>query len=103
VVLDASWAAQSHRELADAVATRTHSRLVPLLCQAPSAIADARIRARTGTLSDADTVVATRMAVEMDPWPQATVVSTVDSQADSLTQASAALATPLDRKLRLVT
>jgi aminoglycoside phosphotransferase family enzyme/predicted kinase len=103
VVLDASWTAQSHRELADAVATRTHSRLVPLLCRAPSAITDARIRTRTGTLSDADTVVAARMAVEMDPWPQATVVSTVDSQADSLARAFAAIATPLDRKLRLVT
>ena len=103
VVLDASWTAHAHRELADAVATRTHSRLVPLLCQAPSAIVDARIRTRTGTLSDADPVVAAHMAAEMDPWSQATVVSTADSQADSLTQAIAALAAPLDRKLRLVT
>ena len=103
VVLDASWTAQSHRELADAVATRTHSRLVPLLCQAPPAITDARIRTRTKTLSDADTVVAARMAAEMDPWPQAIVVATADSPADSLTQASAALVAPLDRKLRLVT
>jgi aminoglycoside phosphotransferase family enzyme/predicted kinase len=103
VVLDASWTAHAHRELADAVATRTHSRLVPLFCQAPSAIIDARIRTRTGTLSDADPDVAARMALAMDPWSQATVVSTADSQADSLAQATAALISPLDRKLRLVT
>jgi aminoglycoside phosphotransferase family enzyme/predicted kinase len=102
VVLDASWTTQSHRDRAEAVATRTHSRLVPLLCQAPSAITNARLRTRTGTLSDADPVVAAHMAAEMDPWPQATVVSTADSPADSLTQASTALTAPLDRKLRLV-
>lgn len=103
VVLDASWIAHAHRDLADAVATRTHSWLVPLLCQAPSAIINARIRTRTGALSDADPVVAARMALGMDPWPQATVVSSADSQADSLTRVSAVLAASLDRKLRLVT
>jgi aminoglycoside phosphotransferase family enzyme/predicted kinase len=103
VVLDASWTTQSHRDLAAAVAVRTHSRLVPLLCQAPPAITDARMRTRTGSLFDADPVVAARMAEEMDPWPQATAVSTVDSLADSLTQAAVAIAEPQDRKLRLVT
>ena len=103
VVLDASWTTQAHRDLAEAVATRTHSRFVPLLCQAPPAITDARMRTRTRSLSDADPVVAARMAEEMDPWPQATAVSTVDSPAESLTRAAAAIAAPQDRRLRLVT
>lgn len=100
VVLDASWTGHAHRELAAAVATRTHSRLVSLLCQAPSAITDARMRTRTGSLSDADPVVAAHMAAEMDLWPQAVVVSTAGSPADSVTQASPAL---LGRALRLIT
>lgn len=76
VVLDASWSAAEGRDRAQEVAFRTHSALVPLRCDAPALVTDARLRTRTGSLSDADPTIAHAMAEDMTPWPEATVVDT---------------------------
>ena len=46
-----------------------------LCCQAPAEVADARMAERTGP-SDADPVIAARMAQDMTPWPQAATLDT---------------------------
>jgi uncharacterized protein len=76
VVLDASWSAAEERDRAREVALRTHSTLVPLRCDAPAPVTDARLRTRTGSLSDADPAIAHAMAKDLTPWPEATVVDT---------------------------
>jgi uncharacterized protein len=76
VVLDASWTEARHRAAARDLAGRTHGRLVELRCVAPDALAAARIRARTGSSSDASPEIAAAMAATADPWPRATEVPT---------------------------
>jgi uncharacterized protein len=75
VVLDASWSSRLARGAAEAVAERTHSRLVALRCEAPVDLADARMAARRGP-SDANAEVAAAMRRDTDPWPTAAVVDT---------------------------
>lgn len=87
VVLDASWAAAGERDRAHAVALRTHSTAVALRCDAPAAVTDARLRTRTGSLSDADPAIAHAMAQDMAPWPQATVVNTSGEPGAGLAEA----------------
>ena len=58
VVLDASWLSTRHRLWAGQVAARTHSRMVGLRCGVPPGVAEARLRARTGSISDADPAIA---------------------------------------------
>jgi len=76
VVLDASWIQATHRELAHAVAARTHSTLVPLRCEASPEVAAARLRRRTRAVSDADERIAAAMAARAEPWPDASTVRT---------------------------
>lgn len=87
VVLDASWNQQTHRDLATAVAERTHSALIQLRCHTPSDVAVARLRARNSTASDADPVIAAGMASDTDPWPNAVTLNTIKSPDDVLHQA----------------
>jgi aminoglycoside phosphotransferase family enzyme/predicted kinase len=77
VVLDASWTLAAHRAAARAVAERTRSGCGELRCDAPAALAAGRLRTRVGSCSDATSAIATAMAAELDPWPEASVVSTV--------------------------
>lgn len=79
VVLDASWTSAVHRAAARAVAGRTRSHLVELRCDAPAELTSARLRTRTGSISDADPAIAVAMAARMDPWPEATAVPTTGS------------------------
>lgn len=76
VVLDASWASAAHRRAAVQLAACAHSRLVSLRCDVPVETAAERLRTRTGSISDADPVVAARLAAGADAWPEATVVPT---------------------------
>lgn len=87
VVLDASWSAAEARDLASKVAERSHSTLSLLHCTVPATIAEARLRARTGSLSDADPAIAHAMAVDAAPWPEAEDVDTSGSPAAALAQA----------------
>lgn len=76
VVLDASWTVAEHRTLARLLARRTHADLFALRCEAPPALAEQRMRARTGGPSDADPEIAAAMAARSAPWPEADVIDT---------------------------
>jgi predicted kinase len=90
VVLDASWTRAGHRQAAAELARRTHSDLVALTCRAAADVAAGRIGARGPTASDATAAVARAMAASADPWPEAVVVPTSGSVAQSLEEAAAA-------------
>jgi uncharacterized protein len=87
VVLDASWSAAEERELARNVADRTYSTPVSLRCAAPQAITVTRLRTRTGSLSDADPVIARAMAADTTPWPEAATVDTSGTPAAACAEA----------------
>ena len=76
VILDASWTSAAHRAAARAVADRTSCVRGEFCCEAPVALAAARLRTRVGSCSDATSAIATAMAAAMNPWPEASVVST---------------------------
>src|SRR5690606_1036178 len=81
VVLDASWSDRAQRDLARAVAHRTHAEVVELRCEVDPAVAAERIRARAergGDPSDATPEIAAAMAARADPWPEATTISTAE-------------------------
>jgi aminoglycoside phosphotransferase family enzyme/predicted kinase len=82
VVLDASWADACQREHALCVAAKTSSELLALRCDAPEAIAAARIDERRRTAndaSDADARTAAAMRARFSPWPGAQVIDTTRS------------------------
>lgn len=91
VVLDASWHSARHRALAATTATDNHSQLVSLRCDVGADVAAARLRTRTGSLSDATVAIADRMAVDTWPWPDAVPIRTSGTPPESLAQALAAL------------
>ena len=79
VVLDASWSSDDMRVLARAMAERTSSDLVEIICHAPAVTAAARIwtrRQRGDDPSEATPEVAAAMASQFDPWPEAVVIAT---------------------------
>ena len=87
VVLDASWTDLRWRAAAQHVADLTSSEFVQLRCDAPSAVAAARMSRRFGSgrdVSDADAAVAARMAVGADPWPEAITIDTRASRSRAL-------------------
>jgi predicted kinase len=89
VVVDASWTHQRHRRAADEVARSTHSVLVPLHCTAPQEVAHGRLATRQRTASDATAAIATALAADADPWPEARIVPTTGSVAHSVDRAVA--------------
>jgi uncharacterized protein len=79
VVLDASWGSARHRAAARSVAHATSSDLREICCVAPGDLAVRRVAARSATgrpVSDADPSVATALAVERSPWPEAVLLDT---------------------------
>jgi uncharacterized protein len=97
VVLDATWGSARHRAAARATAADTFSDLTELCCSAPRDLAVRRIAARADSghlLSDADASVATALAVEREPWPEATLLDTRVVVNESV-DAAAALARPV--------
>ncbi|MBI5089786.1 MAG: AAA family ATPase [Actinobacteria bacterium] len=79
VILDASFARQSWRAAAAAVADGSSASLVQLRCVLPAELAEARLAARAARgidPSDADLEVARRMSHDFDPWTDAAEVDT---------------------------
>lgn len=76
VVLDASWTSADERAAAERTALETSAELVTIRCEAPAAVAAARLRQRRSGFSDADPRIAAEMARDADPWPEATTVPT---------------------------
>lgn len=97
VILDASWAKERHRRLADAAAAETHSGLVPLRCVVPGDVATERVRNRETPVSDADENIAAAIAADADPWPNAHDVDTGGTVRESVDNALAALNGSRDR------
>jgi predicted kinase len=69
------------------VARRTHSDLVPLHCTTPTGVARHRLATRERTASDATAAIATALAADADPWPEARIVLTTGTVADSVDRA----------------
>lgn len=88
VVLDASWLAEAERALAQELAKRTSSRLVALRCTAPTPVTEARLRTRTGTVSDADPTIAHAMTADAEPWPDAVTIDTSGIPTAALAEAN---------------
>ena len=97
VVLDASWGTAQHRAAARRTAADTLSDLRELCCSAANDLAVRRIAARAGSdhlVSDADASVATALAVERAPWPEASLVDTEVGVTESV-DAAAGLVRPV--------
>jgi aminoglycoside phosphotransferase family enzyme/predicted kinase len=87
VVLDGSWTNDQLRSQAACTAERVNARFVQVECWAPSQMRRARLLARRSGISDADPIVAQRMALDADPWPpQARLINTGPPE-DALRQA----------------
>ena len=70
----------AERAAVRAVAAGVHADVDEVQCVAPPEVAAARIQARAARgddASDADEVVAARMAARADPWPEAIDVPTL--------------------------
>ncbi|HZP27575.1 MAG TPA: AAA family ATPase [Acidimicrobiia bacterium] len=92
VVLDASWARVADRRRLAEIAAATASHLVELRCDAPAALAEARIAGRRAADHDASDVtvdVARVLRTEADPWPGAAVVPTDGPEPAALARALA--------------
>jgi aminoglycoside phosphotransferase family enzyme/predicted kinase len=87
VVVDASFATTTQRELFRDVARELHTPLVELECVAPPQQLTSRLRGRElrpSRYSDADLVVGTRLAAERAPWPGATRIDTSGAVEESV-------------------
>ena len=76
VIADASWISSGHRAAAQAMADNAAADIVQLRCTAPAEVTACRMRSRTGSASDADPVVAGKMAAAQTPWPDAVTIDT---------------------------
>lgn len=76
VVLDASFTAEFHRQMARDLAQRRRVRIVELRCMVELDIAQDRVAAREGDPSDADAEVVEHLTAQAEPWPQADVLDT---------------------------
>lgn len=91
VVMDATWSHPGQREAALRMAARTHSDLTALHCRVPDETTAARLATRAPGPSDADLDVATAMAAEEPPWPEAVAIDTSGSLEAAVVQALAAI------------
>jgi aminoglycoside phosphotransferase family enzyme/predicted kinase len=92
VIVDASWTDISHRNDAISMASAMASDVVPLVCEAPSALTDARLEQRGAhSISDADRRIAHEMAAHQHPWLDAISIDTSVDLDESITAAVAAL------------
>ena len=102
VVVEATWATQHLRELADRTAQAADASLVSLLCSAPARVTELRVAERIAAgpaISEATVTLLRRIASAFEPWPQAVIVDTAQPLARSVAAArvaiTRALATPL--------
>ncbi|MCW2817073.1 MAG: gluconate kinase [Nocardioides sp.] len=84
VVLDASWTDEGRREPLRALARSAHATLHEVRCYAPVRLTEQRMRTRAPGASDADAVVAARLAGDESGWPSATVIETTGTPQQSL-------------------
>jgi uncharacterized protein len=95
VVIDATWASASLRELACQAARRQQCALIALRCHVPGRVAEHRVARRIAAGTDislATVAVARRIAACFEPWPDAVVIDTGQPLAEALTRATAAIA-----------
>ena len=76
MIADASWISSGHRAAAQAMAGNAAADIVQLRCTAPAEVTARRMRNRTGSASDADPLVARKMAAAQTPWPNAVTIDT---------------------------
>ena len=81
VIADASWISSGHRAAAQAMAGNAAANIVQLRCTAPAEVTACRMRSRTGSASDADPMVAGKMAAAQTPWPDAVTIDTSSGNA----------------------
>lgn len=94
VILDATWASPTHREIARHAAAETSTDLVELRCTLPRSEADERIRRRQaeGTdASEATVEIAAMLASRFESWPEATEVPTHGTRVRAANRAEAAV------------
>lgn len=94
-ILDASWSAVAHRELARDLAARLGADVTEMRCHVDAATAAARIRNRLAAgvdVSRATPMVAEHMAADADAWPESVPVDTAAAPADAVAAAVACLA-----------
>lgn len=94
VILDASWARASHRQVAECLARATASDLIQLRCEAPMSVTAERIARRAAAgidASDASAEVAAAMSRVFDPWPDATAIDTVSRAPGEIIDSACAL------------
>jgi uncharacterized protein len=90
-VLDATWSDARQREAALRMAEHASADLVALHCQVPGEVSAARLNTRPSGASDADLDVATAMAANESPWPQAVAIDTSGPLESAVVQALAAV------------
>ena len=83
VVMDASLVDRRWREQARSLAHNAYADLVELQCTTPPEVCAARILQRTSTASDATPSIRLQLAVDADPWPEATIIKTTASIEDT--------------------
>ena len=76
VIADASWISSGHRAAAQTMAGHAAANIVQLRCTAPAEVTACRMRSRTASASDADPLVAAKMAAAQTPWPDAVTIDT---------------------------
>jgi aminoglycoside phosphotransferase family enzyme/predicted kinase len=97
VIIDASWADESHRALARLVATETSSELVELQCDAPRAVRTARAAERATTRTDASDAGPELVGVlgeRFTAWPSARKIDTTSASDAVAAETTALLLAP---------
>jgi aminoglycoside phosphotransferase family enzyme/predicted kinase len=96
VVLDASFVDQRWRELARVVARDSSADLTEMRCATSGHVADARIRQRMSSVSDATPEVRRELALDADPWPEARTLGTTVPVEETLRAAWLLISSPED-------
>lgn len=99
VIADASWISAGHRAEAAAMAESVAAGVVQLQCTAPAELTARRMSSRNGSVSDADPMVAEKMAAAQAPWPEAITIDTSGTQPPGPATASA---DPVQRALEAI-
>lgn len=89
VIADASWISADHRASAAATADGVAADIVQLQCTAPAELTARRMSSRTASASDADPMVAEKMAAAQAPWPEAITIDTSSTKPPGPATASA--------------
>ena len=94
VIMDATWASASWREMAVEAADGARCAHVAFRCDAPAHVAERRVARRIAAGTDislATVAIARRIGDSFDPWPDAIVIGTGESIDEALTEALVAI------------